>query len=105
MKEVEKIYNEFWKEIIENEDGSLNKKQIMKELCDYYHIMHNCSSAYDLMSCGIISKPNTCFSAVRGLFEENYIKKDLAKDDLIDGVLCKEMIYEEIIKAIKDYFN
>ena len=105
MEEVEKIYNEFWKGIIENEDGSLNKEQIMKELYDYYYVMDNCSAAYDLMSCGIISKPNTCFSAVRGLFEENYIKKDFAKDDLINCVLCKEMTYEEIIEAIRDYFN
>ena len=105
MKEIEKIYNNFWKEIIENEDGSLNKLQIMKELCDYYHIMHNCSWAYDLMSCGMISKPYTDFDAIRRLFNETYINKEWAKDDLINGILCKEMTYEEIIEAIKDYFN
>ena len=105
MKEIEKIYNEFWKEFIENEDGSLNKLQIMKELCDYYHIMHNCSCAYDLMTCGVISKPYTKFNAVQGLFNENYIRKDCVKDDLINSILCKEMTYEEVIEAIKNYFN
>lgn len=105
MEEVEQIYNDFWKEIVENEDGSLNKLQVMKELYDYYHVMHNCSCAYDLMSCGAISKPNTYFYQVEGLFNDNYIKKDFAKDDLVDCVLCKEMTYEEIIEAIKEYFN
>lgn len=105
MKEFEENYNEFWKEIIENEDGSLNKLQIMKELYDYYNIMHNCSCAYDLMSNGIISKPHTAFNAVRGLFNEIFINKEYAKEDLIDRVLCKEMTYEEIIDAIKDYLS
>ena len=105
MEEVEQIYNDFWKEIVENEDGSLNKLQIMKELCDYYYVMDNCSRAYELMSGGMISKPNTHFYQVEGLFNERYIEKSLAKDDLVDGVLCKEMTYEEIIDAIKEYFN
>jgi hypothetical protein len=104
MEEIEKIYNDFWKEIVENEDGSLNKLQVMKELYDYYHVMHNCSCAYDLMSFGTISKPNTCFDVVERFFNDIYIKKDFAKDDLIN-MLCKKMTYEEIIDAIKDYFN
>ena len=105
MEEIKKIYNNFWKEIIENKDGSLNKLQIMKELCDYYHIMHNCSSAYDLMSGGTISKPNTCFDAVRGLFYDRFIEKEWAKDDLVNNILSEDMSYEEIIEAIKDYLN
>ena len=105
MKEIKKVYNDFWKEIVEKQDGSLNKLQIMKELYDYYNVMHNCSCAYGLMSCGIISKPYTNFEAVRGLFNKNYIRREMAKDDLINCVLCKEMTYEEIIVAIEKYFN
>ena len=34
-EEVEKEYQEFWKDIVENEDGTLNKEQVKKELCDF----------------------------------------------------------------------
>jgi hypothetical protein len=43
MEDYKKIYEDFWKEIVENKDGSLNKLQIMKELYDYSNVMDNCS--------------------------------------------------------------
>ena len=105
MEEVEQIYNDFWKEIVENEDGSLNKDQVMRELYDYYYVIDNCECAYDLMSDGRISKPNTKFYEVKLIFEDTFIKKEWAKEDLINCVIDKDMTYEEIVDAIKEYFN
>ena len=41
MEDYEKEYNDFWKDIVENEDGTLNKDQVMRELYDYSNINNN----------------------------------------------------------------
>ena len=105
MEDYKKIYEDFWKDIVENKDGSLNKDQIMRELADFFIVMDNCAKAYDVMTQGVISKQCTDFEAVRRLFYENYIDREMAKDDLVENVLCKEMTYEEIIEAIENYFD
>ena len=60
-KTYQEEYEDFWKDIVENEDGTLNKDQVMRELSDYSMVMENCASAYSEMTCGQISKQNTCF--------------------------------------------
>lgn len=102
-------YENFWKGIVENEDGSLNKDQVMKELADYSMVMHNCSMAYSTMTNQIISKQNTKFSAVEAIFNENYFSKDTfdvyaCSEDLIDILNdCDtvEELKEEIIKLFE----
>lgn len=101
-------YEEFWKAIVENKDGTLNKDQVMKELSDYSMIIDNCTRAYDLLSDGAISKPNTKFYEVENIFNEKYISKDQ-----YDVYGCKEDIEEilesddldEIKYKIRDYFQ
>jgi hypothetical protein len=58
-KEIEENYNDVWKQIIENNDGSLNLDQIKKELFDYWNFMEDCSLVYSHVTGGRISKPNT----------------------------------------------
>ncbi len=41
MTEYEKEYEDFWKAIIENEDGSINKDQLMRELSDFSVLIGN----------------------------------------------------------------
>ena len=105
MEDYKKIYEDFWKDIVENKDGSLNKLQIMKELADYSTIMDNCSKVYEMVTANTISKPYADFETVYHYFSEYYIHKEMAKEDLIECVLCKEMTYEEIIEAIEKYFE
>ena len=69
-------YENFWKGIIENEDGSINKDQLMRELADYSMVMHNCAMAYSTMTNQIISKQNTLFSEVEAIFNDKYFSKD-----------------------------
>lgn len=70
MKDYEKEYNTFWKDIVENEDGSINKEQIMKELFDYSYFIENIPKLYDNISGGYISKPMTNINAVIQKVEE-----------------------------------
>jgi hypothetical protein len=70
MTEVEQKYNEFWKEIVENPDGTLNKDQIMKELADFSVLIHNLSTIYCYMTGNMVSKPMVDSSVIIQLCEE-----------------------------------
>lgn len=54
--DYKKVYNDFWKELVENPDGSLNKDQIMKELYDFYFIINNVPVVYDTVTGGACTK-------------------------------------------------
>lgn len=77
----------------------------MRELSDYSMVMDNCARAYCLMTHQRISKQNTMFFEVENIFNELFIDKELCADDLINTVITKDMTYDEIIKAIREYFD
>ena len=108
-KDYKQEYNDFWKNIVENEDGTLNKDQIMRELSDYLMVMDNCAKAYYTMTNGLISKQNTCFDVVEEKFYDNFISND---DDLIYGyiddflgILDDSETLEDLKEELKKYFN
>lgn len=88
-KEVLDNYENFWKEIVENPDGTINKDQIAKELYDFSRLISNLSSLYSYITGGMVSKPMTNVSAVTSLFEEELQEAykrgyEDAKEDLKD---------------------
>lgn len=104
MEEVEKVYQDFWKDIVENEDGTLNVEQVKKELADYSMVMDNCSSAYEEMSGSLITKPNTYFSEVLKIFQEKFLNVDFVKDDIRD--MLKDVDDIETLKSeLIEYFD
>lgn len=104
MEEVEKVYQDFWKDIVENEDGTLNVEQVKKELADYSMVMDNCSSAYEEMSGSLITKPNTYFSEVLKIFQEKFWNVDFVKDDIRD--MLKDVDDIETLKSeLIEYFD
>ena len=104
-KTYQEEYEDFWKGIVENEDGTLNKDQVMRELSDYSMVMDNCAKAYCLMTHQRISKQNTMFFEVEGIFNDLFIDKEVCADDLINTVITKDMCYDEIIQAIREYLD
>ncbi|MBP3504695.1 MAG: hypothetical protein J6K18_06160 [Bacilli bacterium] len=104
-RDYKKEYEEFWKDIVENDDGTLNKDQVMRELSDYSMVMDNCARAYCLMTHQRISKQNTMFFEVENIFNDLFIDKELCADDLINTVITKDMSHDEIIKAIREYLG
>lgn len=102
-EEVEREYEEFWKDIVED-DGVLNKEQIKKELYDFSMVMNNCSKAYMEMTRGIISKPNTYFSEVLGIFQEKFWYIENVKDDVKDMIKgCSDI--DELKQELIGYFD
>lgn len=71
MSDYEKEYEEMWKSIVENEDGTLNKDQIMRELSDFSMLIGNLSKIYCYISGNVCSKPNVSPEVVIGLFDEH----------------------------------
>ena len=53
------IYETFWKDLVENLDGTINKDRLIRELSDYYWLISSVSLVYDHVTGGRISKPNT----------------------------------------------
>lgn len=84
------IYNSFFKDIVENPDGTLNKDQVMRELADYTVFMDTASKVYCNITHGRISKINTNADAIISVYEDcvneliddhvNDIKNDLCED-------------------------
>jgi hypothetical protein len=68
--DYEKSYDEFWKSIVEHPDGTLNRDQIMRELHDYRRVMDEVSLAYDDVTGGRYSKPNTQAGWISSAVEE-----------------------------------
>lgn len=51
---IEKIYNEFWKAILEH-DGVLDMKQLKKELADCFFVVRNAGKVYAHVTGGKIT--------------------------------------------------
>ncbi len=58
-EDYEETYADFWKSIVEFPDGSLNRDQVMRELHDYRILLKEVPRAYDEVTGGRFSKPNT----------------------------------------------
>lgn len=103
-KEYIKQYNDFWKSIVENEDGTLNKDQVMRELSDYSMIMENCENAFCDMTNGEISKPNTEYWQVRSIFYDKFYDKEIVKDDISDMIkFCPTP--DALVMELEKYFK
>lgn len=103
MEDYKKEYEEFWKDIVENEDGTLNKDQIMRELSDYSMVMDNCARAFCTMTKQRISKQNTMFFEVEGIFNDLYLDKDIVCDDLEEILKINDL--KKLKNEIRDYFD
>ena len=88
MQDYEKEYEDFWKDIIE-EDGVVNMDQVKRELSDFSKIIGNVGKVYDHVTCGQVSKPLTDSDVVIALHD------DIRTKDIDDALLeYKESIDE-----------
>ncbi|WP_297525145.1 hypothetical protein [Sulfurovum sp.] len=68
--EIQDKYESFWKDIVENEDGTINKEQVMRELYDFSVLIWNVSKVYDHITDGKVSNPLTCPDIVIALSDD-----------------------------------
>lgn len=92
-KDYNKDWEETWKDICTNKDGTINLEQIKKELSDYKFMLDEVPKVYSYITGGTLSKPNYY---TRGVIQEadNYFNQRV-KD-------YKDEILEELDKEMKD---
>jgi len=49
MKDYELVYEEFWKDVVEDDDGNIDIDQVKKELSDFHTLMKKVPLVYDLV--------------------------------------------------------
>lgn len=69
-EELKQRYEYFWKDILENPDGSINKEQLYKELSDFEMLMNNVTKIYMLATGNKVSYNTTLPETVFELFEQ-----------------------------------
>ena len=72
MNEVEKVWEDFWRDIVCNKDGTLNLEQIKKELYDFSIALEEVPKVYDALTGGKISKINTLHDVVISVAEDYF---------------------------------
>ena len=82
MKDYEQVYQDFWKGILEDENGNTDIDKVKRELYDYSVILDQVPLVYDYVTGGVCSKPNTCASVVKSLVDDYY-------DSICKEVYCR----------------
>lgn len=99
MKDYEIIYNEFWKPLVENEQG-LDIDQVKKELADYKMLLNEVPKVY--MEIAGLSKANTRADIIIAALNDKYVSKEYTLEDLIELADDEETVS---ISMIKDYLR
>lgn len=69
-----KVYNEFWKGLVTDEQGNLDLDKVARELYDYHIVMGEVGEVYEHVTGGRLSKPNTAAHHVTSYADEYYAK-------------------------------
>jgi hypothetical protein len=101
MEKHEQVYQEFWKGIVEDENGIVDMEQIKKELADYRVLLQEVPKVYDELAG--FSKPHTRAGVIIDAVNERMIDKQIAFDDLTQSAENGEIILT--VDMLKDYFD
>jgi len=108
-EEIEKNYNEFWKEIIEDGKGNINKKQLMKELHTYSFILNEVPKVYCEITNGSLSYPNYKAESVIDVYQDiltkDYLYKKYIQEEAKDILNDNNMSDKEKLAEIKNYLE
>lgn len=58
MNDCEKLYDENFRNIVENPDGSFNRDAVVRELADYVRVSLNAARVFNAITSGRISNPH-----------------------------------------------
>ena len=94
---VEEVYNEFWKPIVENQDGTLNVEQVKKELHDFHYVMEEVPKVYCHITDNAIGKIMTKASVVTSLADECYERQYKEENELYPDKNNYEFKHEDFV--------
>ena len=102
-KNVEKNYQEFWKNIIEPK-GKFSLEQVKKELSDYHFLLEEVPKVYDKITGGRLSYPNYHAHTALSMHEEKFLDKDCTQCDIKD-MINNSSDFLESKKELRKYFD
>ncbi len=105
---VENVWQEFWADIVCNEDGSINLEQVKKELCDFYTVMQEVPKVYSEITGGLLSYITYPAETVLMVYRDKYGNKIWAHEylpDDWDNITADCVTNEDYKKAIFDYLE
>jgi len=79
-KNPKDVYEKEWKEVVENEDGTIDRSALEQVLAEYSRLMDNVTEIYDELTS--FSKPHTPASVIIRAINDKYILKETAFADL-----------------------
>ncbi len=106
--DVEQVYQDFWKDIICDDDGNIDVDQLKKELRDFYVMIKEVPKVYCGVTGGMLSKCLYDADVVLGIFEEKYASKAVSVDYLEDDwdlITAECETKEDYKRAIFEYFE
>ena len=85
-KEVERVWNDFWKPLLTKEGYGVSLDLIKRELFDYYKMLDNVPKVYMAVTGGLLSKPNYDAATVISVYEDQLNKhvEECVQDALED---------------------
>lgn len=83
-EDVEKNFQEFWKYLVCNEDGSLNTIAVKNELSDYRFMLEQVQKVYSEVTGGRLSYPTYEAETVLQIFRDEFANKAWALEYLSD---------------------
>ena len=101
MENYEKVYQEFWKSIVEDSDGNIDLEQIKKELADYRDLMREVTKVYSELT--NFSKPFTRAEYIINAVNDRMIDKQMAYDDLT--MMAENGKVTLTVERLKGYFD
>ena len=106
--DVEQVYQDFWKDIICDDDGNIDVEQLKKELCDFYVMIQEVPKVYYEVTDGTLSKclydAETVLDYFREKFENKARSVDYLEDDW-DLITAECETNDDYKKAIFEYFE
>ncbi len=102
-EEVQHVFETFWKDIIMNEDGTVNLNQVKKELSDFSFMIDQVPRVYEELAG--LSKPNYYADTIIGLArerQEEHLKEDL--QELVNEMVECETV-DEVLEIFRDAYG
>jgi len=103
MKDVNKDYEEFWKDLVEK-DGVVDMEAVKAELSDYHHVLQNVPEVYVAITGGRMSKPNYFARDVIAEFEMHNMDRGITWDD-VKSMIDDYKDIDDLKLALKEYFE
>lgn len=107
-KEVEQRFQEFWKDIVCNDDGTLNTIAVKNELSDYSFILDQVPKVYSEVTGGRLSYPNYEAETILQIFRDEFANKVWALECLADDwddVTADCVTNEDYKRALFEYLE